>query len=510
MKKILLFVLMGFGILNLSKAQVIELTGMGVADEDGPVTLTFSDPGTIEKVVVEAAAVFRNYKDKDPDDVAFYRHEGENIESSFILTEQDYAPSVPNGGQQKWGYYTAEFDGVDADGITLDKKGQGEHIISFTAYVYRSGNGPEIYHTVKYEHGFVFRNGSEDPLIYNFTIPTSLKTRDIEVEVPLSELTDGDRYGVVKLSAGDATTENTFYNNNKGSLLRLDTLVLKGVAGNVNNARLEFYSPDTKDGDSFITGSVLLKTTVKEGGCTLTQGYWKTHSIYGPARHPDPTWDLIGESGPDELFFLSGKSYIEVLNTPPAGGNAYYTLAHQYIAAELNFLNGATNSAVMDEFEDATVLFTEYMPEDIASLKGKNGKELKEQFTRLAEKLDDYNNGITGPGHCDEIEDGYANEKEKGEKQQKPEPAASLNVKVNPNPVKNNARIAFKPAFDGNARVELFDSMGNKRSLLYNRKVRKNEKVQFMFHARKFKAGTYVLVFTNGKAKSGEKIKIGK
>ena len=25
-------------------------------------------------------------------------------------------------------------------------------------------------------------------------------------------------------------------------------------------------------------------------GCTLTQGYWKTHSIYGPAAHPDDTW----------------------------------------------------------------------------------------------------------------------------------------------------------------------------------------------------------------------------
>ena len=29
-------------------------------------------------------------------------------------------------------------------------------------------------------------------------------------------------------------------------------------------------------------------------GCTLTQGYWKTHSKYGPAPY-DSTWALIGE-----------------------------------------------------------------------------------------------------------------------------------------------------------------------------------------------------------------------
>jgi len=73
-------------------------------------------------------------------------------------------------------------------------------------------------------------------------------------------------------------------------------------------------------------------------GCTLTPGYWKTHSAYGPAPY-DPTWALIGEDTP---FFLSGISYYEALWTEPKGGNAYYILAPAYIAARLNVLNGAS------------------------------------------------------------------------------------------------------------------------------------------------------------------------
>jgi len=127
-----------------------------------------------------------------------------------------------------------------------------------------------------------------------------------------------------------------------------------------------------------------------QSGCTLTQGYWKTHSAYGPARY-DETWALIGEG---TAFFSSGKSYYQVLWTPPAG-NAYYVLARQYVAARLNGLNGADTTAASAAFTSATSLFTLYTP---AQVKG----PLKSQFISAATTLDAYNNGLIGPGHCDE------------------------------------------------------------------------------------------------------------
>jgi hypothetical protein len=61
------------------------------------------------------------------------------------------------------------------------------------------------------------------------------------------------------------------------------------------------------------------------------------------------------------MFFLSGKTWYQVLWTAPAG-NVYYNLAHQYIAAKLNFLNGASIPAAQAAFDAATALFSSIYP----------------------------------------------------------------------------------------------------------------------------------------------------
>ena len=129
--------------------------------------------------------------------------------------------------------------------------------------------------------------------------------------------------------------------------------------------------------------------------CTLTAGYWSTHSEYGPSLY-DSTWAKLANSA-DTLFFLSGQSYYQVINSAPKG-NAYYNLAHQYIAAELNFLRGADPADVQSTFDSATQLFNTYTPAEVIGLKG----PAKKEWTDLASILDDYNNGYTGPGYCTE------------------------------------------------------------------------------------------------------------
>ncbi|MBN2329623.1 MAG: hypothetical protein JXR73_20955, partial [Candidatus Omnitrophica bacterium] len=140
-------------------------------------------------------------------------------------------------------------------------------------------------------------------------------------------------------------------------------------------------------------------------GCTLTQGYWKTHTKYNsPPR--DDTWDELSE-GEDTTFFLSGQSYYDVMWFKHQG-NAYYILARQYIAATLNSLAGASVPAeVQEALGDATTFFETYVPSyfDKANLKGKEGKEVRDianDAKSLAGLLDQYNNGLIGPGHCSE------------------------------------------------------------------------------------------------------------
>ena len=127
-------------------------------------------------------------------------------------------------------------------------------------------------------------------------------------------------------------------------------------------------------------------------GCTLTQGYWGTHSSKGPAKY-DATWALVGENTP---FYQSGASYYGVLQLPTKG-NAYYQLAHQFIAAKLNILKGAAAPAGFD-MAAADAFFTANTPAQIAALKGSS--PLRAQALAWAATLDSYNNGLLNAPHC--------------------------------------------------------------------------------------------------------------
>lgn len=140
-------------------------------------------------------------------------------------------------------------------------------------------------------------------------------------------------------------------------------------------------------------------TFTPPAGCTLTQGYWKTHNDSFKGGAPsDPRWANIGAAKELTTFFLSGQTWFAVFNTPP-GGNAYYNLAHQYMAAKLNVLGGASApAAVTNAITAAEALFNTYTPAQIAARRGSD--PLRQQFNSLAGILGSYNEGAIGPGHC--------------------------------------------------------------------------------------------------------------
>lgn len=120
------------------------------------------------------------------------------------------------------------------------------------------------------------------------------------------------------------------------------------------------------------------------GGCTYTQGYWK--------NHPDD-WPT------DQLSLYSMHEAMLILWTPPKKGNAYLILAHQYIAAELNMINGASVPEAVDEaWSDAQELLAAYAAEGSIPKKTSD----RDDAIDLATLLDAYNNGVIGPGHCDD------------------------------------------------------------------------------------------------------------
>jgi hypothetical protein len=134
-------------------------------------------------------------------------------------------------------------------------------------------------------------------------------------------------------------------------------------------------------------GEVKPCQTPAPGGCVLTQGYW--------GNKPGVIWPLpFGRNAP---FFLSGLTWQQVLNTP-AGGNGYYILAYQYIAAVLNQANGASVPVgVQSVLNDAQGFFAGGATPATCSAASSCG--LQKTWAGI---LDIYNNGNYpgGPQHC--------------------------------------------------------------------------------------------------------------
>jgi hypothetical protein len=116
-------------------------------------------------------------------------------------------------------------------------------------------------------------------------------------------------------------------------------------------------------------------------GCTYTQGWYKNK---GKGQLPTGN------------FYKGGQSWLGVLETEPKGGNAYYILAHQFIAASLNAKSASVPSDVGAALTAAAAYFGIATPNDWTA----GGKFTKVQLTGWADLLGAYNEGTIGPGHC--------------------------------------------------------------------------------------------------------------
>jgi hypothetical protein len=120
--------------------------------------------------------------------------------------------------------------------------------------------------------------------------------------------------------------------------------------------------------------------TPPPGHCTFTQGWYKNHTSSWPSGSltPNTVWD-------------GGKTIIDLFNTPPKGSQ-YIILAHQYITALLNIQGGSTvPPAVQTALNTAAAYFAGG---------GAGAGDPTVDITGVATILDNYNNGLTGPGHC--------------------------------------------------------------------------------------------------------------
>jgi hypothetical protein len=155
--------------------------------------------------------------------------------------------------------------------------------------------------------------------------------------------------------------------------------------------------------DSTSTGSDSWSVGVNvpcAGGCTLTIGYWKTHSGYSNGNQADMVTPLLpvslGAGGGKTVVVTTAAQAVGLLNKSSDASNGINKLYAQLLAAKLNIKAGASASAIASTIAAADAFLVNYNAADWSNL----SKTLKSQVNTWASTLDSYNNGLIGPGHC--------------------------------------------------------------------------------------------------------------
>ena len=147
-----------------------------------------------------------------------------------------------------------------------------------------------------------------------------------------------------------------------------------------------------------------------EGGCTRTQGYWKTHSAGFSKGKKADEWANYAEGtcphGETDILF-GAVTKLDALTTPPANGDACLIAAKQYVAFILNrdclgsCVPGVVGEAV--QCVESILFNTDYCPDKLFSNPDTDElNAVRSQLLMCSSKLDAYNNGfLLGPGSCD-------------------------------------------------------------------------------------------------------------
>ncbi len=147
-------------------------------------------------------------------------------------------------------------------------------------------------------------------------------------------------------------------------------------------------------------------------GCTHTIGYWKNWNGLGPQEDMVtqylPIW-LGNQGGQCSIEVPTAAMSFEVLDMQwDSPKNGIIKLYAQLLGAKLSIADGANNADVADIISDADDFLADHCFDDWYDL----GKTDQKMVGAWMETLDDYNNGLIGPIHCDDDEEEDEEEKE--------------------------------------------------------------------------------------------------
>lgn len=155
--------------------------------------------------------------------------------------------------------------------------------------------------------------------------------------------------------------------------------------------------------DTPTTGSSTwtIPVNVPCAGCTRTIGYWKTHAGFGPQADQLSKWLplwLGTANGPKSMNVTTAGQAVGLLSFSGDASNGINKLYAQLLAAKLNIATGAGGEAIAAMRAAADPFLAAKNAADWLAL----SRTDRNKVLSWATTLDNYNNGLIGPGHCSE------------------------------------------------------------------------------------------------------------
>lgn len=522
-------------------SQNIETIGVGAFDISNS-TLTFTDLGNIDHVVVEATfkatalGIIPNGPVTFSDSDESYNVVAVPVENLFTWNGLD------NGASPH--YFKATFNTVDASGISLAQLNNLGAIHSFIAYVYRNVENGFV-STVNMDHAFFFWNGPASPGTYTFPLDIVTDPRVLKVTVPISEMSipPDTRKCIITVTAGGVSQTVTIMNPDPalGTALNLVSFTLVDVPGNATELTVSIYSPSTpyNSGDSFISSGVVIdvETTVTypQEFCTLTQGFYGNYGgIFNGQTTSELLWDLLSSDlylgAPGHSLTLTQADVDCVIARLPGGGpsnilngdatcsNAigitikkgrfHNSLLAQAITLGLNLrLSSDLGSLLLSDIDN---LIGAGIIQELGS-----GATVNDFFDLVNDALGGVSVNIglgdltNGMGNINDFFDECASLSQKsGTTFVDPVITSDSYIKAYPNPIVSGSTIEFEVAVQGNTVVELINIQGQVVKQIYNGATEPGSKYSVSINASDLNTGIYILKMTNGSEIMNQKISI--
>jgi hypothetical protein len=141
-------------------------------------------------------------------------------------------------------------------------------------------------------------------------------------------------------------------------------------------------------------------------GCTYGKGYWKNHAGFGPQDDEVsqllPIW-LGDDAGAKSMAVEDAQTAVDILQQHTYGdpSNGITKLYAHLLTTKLNIVNFANPEDIHETVAEADAFLADHDWNDWDSL-DKNDMKM---VLKWKDMLEDYNEGMTGPGSCDDQDD---------------------------------------------------------------------------------------------------------